>query len=182
MLQRVAAAGPSTAAPRVAKSARDTPSAGVKPDITFAVEPFSRVANELRPLFLRHHREIEPPEVPLAVAWDECLRLENFGYLRPLIVRDRGAAVGYIANILRPGLWCRDSVQGYVEAFYLEPTYRSGWLAYRMFKENDRLMRKWKVRRIFITAEYVYQTGRVAVIFNRLGYSHTADVYSKVLT
>jgi hypothetical protein len=155
--------------------------AAAKPDISFQVEYLLAVAQEMVPLIVRHHAEVEPPDIPLDVAWNELLALNAAGFLRVLTARDGVRLIGYVCTTIRCSLWSKPTLQAYVDAYYLDPTYRTGWTAYRMFKENDRMLRGLKVKRIFIAAEHVYKDARAGCLFRRLGYKWRSDAYGKVI-
>lgn len=139
------------------------------------------IAQELIPLVVRHHNEVEPPDIKLDVAWDELLRLNALGFLRVLTIRDGGVLIGYIFTTIRPCLWAKTTLQGYIDSYFLEPAYREGWTAYRAFKENDRQLRDLKLKRVYVAAEAVYKSGRAGVLFRRLGYRKCSDAYAKIM-
>lgn len=129
----------------------------------------------------RHHAEVEVPEIPLDLAFGEMLRLNEFGFLKVITVRDDGRLIGYAIVLARPNMRSCKVLTGYLEAYYLEPAYRAGWTGYKLLKAAGLVLEKMAVRRIFVCAEEAYKDGRTAAIFKRLGYSHSATAYSKVI-
>jgi hypothetical protein len=49
-----------------------------------------------------------------------------------------------------------------------------------MFRENDRMLKEWGVRRVFVAVEDRYKDGKAEVLFRRLGYTHAAESMTKV--
>lgn len=166
------------ARPETRQPPRLVPSAGGS--LSLQVEPLIGFANELVPLLVRHHAEIEPDGFPLEPDWDEWYRSNALGVLRILTVRDDGSLVGYVFNIVRPSLHHKSILHCFVEGFWLDPVHRAGWAPIAIFRENDRLLAEWGVRRTYMTAELVYRDGRARSIFRRLGYKLSSEVWSKV--
>ena len=149
-------------------------SARAQPSIQ--VEPFFNIARELPALFEEHgreHGEIPDPD------WDAFFDMGLKGTLRVLTVRDEGYLVGYIFNLLRNHLHAKRTLHCFVDGFYLQPSYRGGMLAMKMFRKNDELAREWGARRIYVGADV---GSKQDVIFKRLGYKAFEVFYRKDLT
>jgi hypothetical protein len=154
------------------------PSAPAK--LKFAAETLYQIGQELPPLLVQHSKEIDDGSFPLDIDWNAYFAMTAAGQLRFLTARLDGTLVGYIANIVRTHLRFKTTLHCFIEAYWLAPAYREGWEAVRMFRENDRLLREWGVRRVFVAVEDRYKDGKAKVLFRRLGYAHAAESMTKV--
>jgi hypothetical protein len=158
--------------------------------LKFAVETLYQIGQELPPLLVQHSKEIDDGSFPLDIDWNAYFAMTAAGQLRFLTARiaredgrerpDAGVLVGYIANIVRTHLRFKTTLHCFIEAYWLAPAYREGWEAVRMFRENDRLLKEWGVRRVFVAVEDRYKDGKAEVLFRRLGYTHAAESMTKV--
>ena len=147
------------------------PSARAAP--SFQVELFYNIARELPPLFEQHgreHNEIPDPD------WEAFFDLGLRGVLRVLTVRDNELLAGYIFNLVRGHLHAKRILHCFIDGFYLQPAYRGGMLAMRMFRRNDELMNEWGVRRAYVGADV---GSRHELFFKRLGYKAVETFYRK---
>jgi hypothetical protein len=154
------------------------PSAPAK--LKFAAESLYQIGQELPPLLVQHSKEVDDEAFPLDIDWNAYFAMTAAGQLRFLTARLDKALVGYIANIVRPHLRFKTTQHCFIEAYWLAPAYREGWGAVRMFRENDRLLREWGVKRVFVAVEDRYKDGKAAILFKRLGYVHAAESMTKV--
>ena len=86
--------------PRGRHAAPEPPETAIRPDLTFQVEPFSRIADELPPLFARHWEELGEAGIPLDPDWNRMFISEAQGQLKVTTARCGGVLVGYIFNFL----------------------------------------------------------------------------------
>jgi hypothetical protein len=129
---------------------------------------------------VQHSKEVDGDEFPLDIDWNAYFAMTVTGQLRFLTARVDGVLVGYVANIVRPHLRFKRTLHCFIEAYWLDPAYRAGWNALRMFRENDRLLKEWGVQRVFVAVEDRYKAGKARIMFERLGYAHAAESLTKV--
>ena len=163
---------PETTAPQ-----SPTPSDRAKP--SFKAQPLYEIAHELPALLVQHSAEVDDGQYPLDVDWDAYFAMALVGQLRFLTARVDDVLVGYIANIVRPHLRFKTTLHCFIEAYWLSPVYREGWAPVRMFRENDRLLKEWGVKRAYVAVEDQYKGGKANVLFERLGYHHAAQSFIK---
>ena len=142
-------------------------------DLKLQVEPFFVIARELPPLFEAHGRERD--EIP-DPDWDMFFDMGLKGILRILTVRDGEYLVGYIFNLVRGHLHAKRTLHCFVDGFYLQPAYRGGMLAMKMFRTNDDLCKQWGVKTCYIGADVRL---RHEIIFKRLGFRPFEMFYRK---
>jgi hypothetical protein len=155
-----------------------TPSALAK--LKFAAETLYQIGPDLPPLLVQHSKEVDDAAFPLDIDWNAYFAMTAAGQLRFLTARYDKALVGYIANIVRYHLRFKTTLHCFIEAYWLAPAYREGWEAVRMFRENDRLLKEWGVKRVFVAVEDRYKDGKAAILFKRLGYARSATAMTKV--
>jgi hypothetical protein len=157
-----------------------TISAPAKPELRW--ERFRDFSRELPPLFERHWREIalHQKEVPLDPNWEKYFELDFLNLLQTLTVRSNGVLVGYVFMLVYPHLHYASTLWAQSDIFWLDPAYRSGWTAIRMFKEVERGMSRMGVK-VVAHNEKLHFDLRVGQMFKRLGYSHTENIHSKFI-
>lgn len=146
------------------------------PEPTFQVEFADAIAHELPRLFLKHGEE-RADGIPVDPDWDAYFFLARAGQLRVTTVRDGDALVGYIFNIVRGHLHAKTCLHCFIDMFWLDPLYRTGWFPVKLFRYNDELLKEWGVKRVFVS---VPVQGRLNKIFERLGYVPYETAYAKV--
>lgn len=154
----------------------------IRGDLSAQVEPFSRIAVELPPLFQRHWEELalNRDTILLDPDWDRMFMLEAQGMLHVTTARlSEGALVGYIFNIIGKHLHYRGTVFADIDMFWLDPAYRGGWFAIRWFRENQKLLDRLGVKKQHVSIKNHYLSGRVGSIFRRLGYSPIETVWAR---
>ena len=162
------------------------PSARAQPKLDYKIEPFYVIARELPPLFRKHWRElaVHKDAVPLDPNWDLFMAQSMQGVLQILTVRDDVKLVGYIFNIIGPHSHYRSTLHCLIDMFWLDPAYRHGWTGLRMFRENEKHLRKLGVQRVLVGEKLHWHSKRdrrVRVLFRRLGYKAMDVMYSKLL-
>lgn len=114
--------------------------------LTFAIERFADVYDELRPLLLQHYMEISTHVlhgVPLAPQVREYARREAAGQLMMLIGREQGKIVAYLVAFVGPGLHYETCLTAIVDIFYVQPTRRGALAGVKLL---ERAKQEWKRR------------------------------------
>ena len=91
-------------------------------------------------------------------------------------MRDNELLAGYIFNLVRGHLHAKRILHCFIDGFYLQPAYRGGMLAMRMFRYNDDLLKQWGVQRAYVGADV---GSRHELFFKRLGYKPFEMFYRK---
>jgi GNAT superfamily N-acetyltransferase len=137
----------------------------------------------LPPLFERHYREIalNQKTIPLDPNWDQYFVLALNGALVVTTARADKTLVGYIFNLVGPHLHYRSTPHAEIEMFWLDPAYRGGAFALRWFRDNEATLKGLGVKRVGVATKNGFKSGRVGLIFKRLGYRPIETTWAKVL-
>ena len=165
--------------PRGRHAAPEPPETAIRPDLTFQVEPFSRIADELPPLFARHWEELGEAEIPLDPDWQRMLVSEAQGQLKVVTARCGGVLVGYIFNIIGRHPHSRSTAYSNIDNFWLDPTYRGNFSVMRWLKLNDAMLDELGVKKRYIGVPNNFMAGRVGSLFRRLGYKPVETTWSR---
>lgn len=156
------------------------------PKLSFAFEPFYAVVRELLPLFRKHWRElgVHKDIIPLDPNWDLMMQQSLAGVLHVLTVRDEDTLVGYIFTLVSPHSHYKTTLHALVDMYWLDPRYRRGLTGLRMFRENEKHLRKLGVVRMIVSEKLHWLSQhdrRVRLIFKRLGLKAFEVAYMKLL-
>lgn len=105
--------------------------------ITYQVECIDDVRAEIEPMLRAHYEEIATDKdiKPLDIDWDRYYDMEDRGMVRILTARDHvGSLVGYFVTFIHRHLHYRQTVTALNDILYVDPEYRGGTTAYRLFK------------------------------------------------
>ena len=145
-----------------------------------AEESFASVSGELTPLIIRFWREAKRTE-ELDPDWMGLLRMEAFGQLALLTARADGPLVGFVLNSLQGRHLFYKMKSASTIAYWLDPVFRTGMFAVRMFRRNLEMLKERGAQKVYIAADLHYLDGRAGKLFERLGYELHETHYSKVL-
>jgi GNAT superfamily N-acetyltransferase len=118
--------------------------------ITFAIETFSSVYAELRPLLDTHYGEISTHKyhgVPLQPQIEVYRAREMDGSLLMAIGREAGKIVAYFICFIAPGLHYETCLTCSPDIFYVEPTQRGMEIGSEMFDFTENELRRRGVMR-----------------------------------
>ena len=95
--------------------------------ITAAVERLHDCLEELKPLFDPHWKEIalDQERVPLAPNYPEYLKREAEGTVLCVVLRERGAIVGYFVGFVAPALHYQSCLTLTMDIYWIHPDYRA---------------------------------------------------------
>src|ERR1700733_10775601 len=117
--------------------------------LTYTEENFTEVMPEIMKLTHEHWEEVtDHPEVPLDVAWDVMLKLDDIHALRVMIARHEGEVVGYIVFIVTHALHYASQIFAHDDAFFLKREHRKGSAGIKMFSEAEKMLKAHGVDRI----------------------------------
>ncbi len=155
------------------------PQGDPRPDLTFQVEAFSKIAAELPPLFARHWQELGEKDLPLDPDWSRLFVMEAQGQLKIVTARYGEALVGYIFNFLGRHPHSQASLYSTIDNFWLDPTYRGGLEVMRWLRLNEAMLDDLGVKKRYIGIANDFMAGRVGNLFRRLGYKPVETTWSR---
>jgi GNAT superfamily N-acetyltransferase len=148
--------------------------------ISFQVEPYEVCIKEIDACLERHWHEIALDHVAVPLAKDEAgyQTLADAGALHIVTVRQDGILVGYIAGIVKAHLHYVTTLHAFTDVFWLRPDLRKGGIGIKLFREYERTLIRRGVIKVFIASKVHLDMSK---IFERLGWTRTEVVYSKVI-
>lgn len=152
-----------------------------KPVITYQEERFSEAKHETVDLVAEHWREItENPDTDMKpdLDWDWFANADELGLLRAFTVRVDGVLVGYIVFLLMTLPHYKTFLVACDDAFFLKKEYRNGMVGVKMFREAEKMLAGYGVKRVIYHEKHKAPTGKV---FKYLGYRPVETLWWKEL-
>lgn len=159
--------------------------------ITFQVEKYDDVINEIWPMLKAHYEEIATDKQvkPFDPDLDRYQAMEKSGMLRILTVRDTlqgsfklmghgGRMVGYFISFVMPGLHYQQTSMAINDIMYIDPTHRGGTIGYRLIKLaiSDLKNLGADVLIIHMKCDYPFRS-----LLTKLGFHLTEENWERVL-
>ncbi len=155
------------------------PKGDPRPDLTFQVEAFSRIAPELPPLFARHWAELGDKDIPLDPDWQRMLVSDAQGQLKITTARAGDVLVGYIFNLVGAHPHSRSTLYSNINHLWLDPAYRGSFAVMRWLRLNEAMLDELGVKKRYIGIGNDFMAGRVGNLFRRLGYKPVETTWSR---
>lgn len=149
--------------------------------ITFCIEPFSRVYDELLPLLCAHYGEISTHKdhgVPLDPIVDVYRAREADGSLMMVIGREAGQIVAYFVCFIAPGLHYRSCLTCSPDIFFVRQDRRAGIAGVRMFRFVEKELRRRGVKRWAVGSKVQHDA---SALFRFLDFEPVETTYEKWL-
>ena len=149
--------------------------------LKYAVEPFSKIIDEARPLLEAHWLEIglDRDIIPLDIDYEKYLQLNANANLIIVTARQEGVLVGYIAAILSSHLHYHSTLFATLDVFYLKPEFRKGLNGVNLFLEMQRAL-KWRdVRKVI--GQTKLGDKDISAVYRYLGWKPIETLFAKVL-
>jgi hypothetical protein len=149
--------------------------------ITFTIEPFSSVYDELLPLLCAHYGEISTHKdhgVPLDPVVEAYRARETDGSLMMVIGREQGEIVAYFVCFVAPGLHYRSCLTCSPDIFFVKPDRRTGMTGIRMFRFVEKELKRRGVRRWAVGSKVAHDA---SALFKFLGFSPVETTYERWL-
>ena len=104
--------------------------------ITYQVERFDDVVDDIKPLIKEHYLEIcsHPDIYKLNPDWDTYRKLDELGMLRIFTARDGVDLAGYFLSFVQPHIHYSDTIYAVNDILYLAPEYRGSTVGYKLIK------------------------------------------------
>lgn len=149
--------------------------------ITFAIELFSDVYGELKPLLEEHYAEISTHKdhgVPLEPMEEVYRSRQADGSLMIVIGREDGQIVSYFVCFVAPGLHYRSCLTCTPDIFFVAPEKRNGTLGMRMFRFVEKELVRRGVERWAIGSKVQHDA---SALFRYLKFEPVEMMYEKWL-
>lgn len=149
--------------------------------ITFAIESFRQVYDELKPLLVEHYAEISTHaqhDVPLEPMLSLYHAREADGSLVTFIGRQRGQIVAYLLCFIAPGLHYASCLTCSPDIFYVRPDMRKGRAGLQMFRFVEAELRRRGVQRWAVGTKLAHDA---SALFRRLNFEPVEVTFEKWL-
>lgn len=118
--------------------------------------------------------------------WQRFIQLEDAGLFRVWAGRtETGLLVAYLAFFVQPHLHYRSTLTAVEDLFMLSAPYRRGMNGVRLFTTALEALRALGVKRIICHSKVHFQAeregGGLEILFNRLGFVHSDQIWSRIL-
>ena len=156
--------------------------------MSFGWESLDRLLNDgLEAMALRDWQEVDTDQqhIPHDPDWDHYRAQNQAGAYRIVAARRNGRLIGYNAFFMGHHTRHRGVVFAQNDVIYLEPEQRRGMIGVRFINESERLLKA--AGAVKVRYDSMRQVrlgskgGTLGDLFQKLGYTHEAQVFSKVL-
>jgi hypothetical protein len=158
-----------------------SPSQQVSKRLTYQLEAWPDIVEELKPLFVRHWHEIgvDRDVIPMDMDYEMYDKYDSIGYLKITTARVAGKLVGYCMALVCTHLHYKSTLFGLGDLYYLEPEHRKGAAGMRMFMAMEANMRALGVKKITSISKLHHD---VSPMFLALGWKAQETTFTKVLS
>ena len=148
--------------------------------ITYQVEPWPNVLPEMQKLWPDHWEEValNKDEIKLKPDLDGYAKIHAEGMLHVLVVREKGALIGYHVSIIKRHLHYADTLHAFVDMYFIAKHKRKGMVGVALFTRAEAALRARGVKKIIQATKLHLNMSR---IFERLGYVHVEHVFTKYI-
>ena len=148
--------------------------------ITYDVEDFCSIANELKELIKFHWLEIaeNKDKIPLAPNWEVYAKLNNAELLHTITARDENKLIGYAIFTVQPHLHYNTSLTAQDDVFYILPEYRNNNAGINIFIFAEEFLRSLGVERIYLHCKVKHDLTK---LFEKLDYTKVEYKFSKYI-
>lgn len=145
--------------------------------ITYQVEDWDRVVEELRPLFTVHHAEIGlyQSRMPLSPQWWEYARLARLGQMLAVTARLGGTPIGYCILIVGVGMHYSTTLTARMDAIWVDPHYRTGSVGRRLLDATKAELERRGVRLWWMGSK---DHKPIEALYRRMGFEKQESFYS----
>ena len=145
--------------------------------VTYQLEAFSTIKNEIRPLLREHWDEIalNKEHIKLNPDWKEDGRLDAVGALRCFTARKDGGLIGYFVVIVSKSLHYQDHLFAHNDVIFLTKQGRKGTTGYKLLKYATEQMKLEGVSLLMVNTK-THQP--FDALLERLGYNHSENLHT----
>lgn len=151
-------------------------------EVVFAVERWSTYVIDAPSLWQRHYKEValDQDVIPLDMDIDRYAQLDALDMLHIVTVRRRGDLVGYFTAIKSPHLHYRSTLHALVDLYYLEPPWRRGTIALKLFGTAHRTLKERGVVKV-LSGTKLHSGLDQTRLFEYMGYRLAEKSFTKLL-
>lgn len=148
--------------------------------ITFQVENWFEVREEMAPLWTLHYEEVALNKDKIKLKPDFAMydNYANAGMLHIVVARKEGRIVGYHFSIVRPHLHYVDSLSSFCDIYMLIPEVRTGRTPLRLFEFVEKSLKARGVEKMFTGTKLSLNAGP---LFEHMGWTPTEMLYTKFI-
>lgn len=148
--------------------------------ITYQIESYDDCREEIDRYLPAHWQEIAIDRDTIPLEKDEASyrQLADSGALHILTVRKDGELVGYIAGIVKGHIHYKSTLHCFTDVMWLRPDCRKGRIGIDLFRRYEETLKARGVVKVVIASKVHLD---LSAIFDRLGWTFTERLYTKVL-
>jgi GNAT superfamily N-acetyltransferase len=148
--------------------------------ITFAVEDWFSVKDEMSHLWIDHWQEVavNKDAIQLDPDFDTYATFANSGMLHIVVARKEGEIVGYHFSVVRPHLHYRRSLSAFTDIYYIAPAHRTGRTPLRLFQFVEQTLKSRGVQKMFTGTKLSLDAGP---LFEHMGWTETERLFVKMI-
>lgn len=149
--------------------------------ITFQVEKFADMFDEVLPMLTEHWKEVglNHKSIPLDIDVRAYVNSEAQGILHIVTARENGILIGYHCSFVRPHVHYLSCLTAFTDIYFITPSKRGiPTVAVRLFKEVKRTLQQRGVQRIITPTKVHLDKGK---LLEHLGYKEIERVYELLL-
>jgi hypothetical protein len=148
--------------------------------ITYAVEDWFEVREEMAPLWVKHWEEValNRDKMPLSPDFDNYDTMNRLGMLHIVVARKAGEIVGYHFTIVRPHLHYVTTLCGQTDIYFIAPDHRTGRTPLRLFQFVEKTLKERGVKKLFTGTKLSLNAGP---LFEFMGWHPTEMLYTKYI-
>jgi len=146
--------------------------------ITYSIENFVKIYDELYPLFQDHWKEIARHQdtVPLDPDMKQYTALQDMGALHTLVAREEGKIIGYTVYIMMPHLHYKQNMFAYNDLIYVDQAHRGSRVGYTLLKKAEEYLKDKGADSITVhmKPEHSFEG-----LLNKMGYNQSEILFEK---
>lgn len=149
--------------------------------ITFQVEDWLQVYPEISHLQDAHWQEVATNRdvIKLELDHNQIGITYAAGQMHVVTGRENGHLIGYHVSFVRPHIHYASSLSAYTDVYFIQKSSRNFKVAVGLFKEVERTLAQRGVQKMFTGTKRSLNAGG---LFKMLGWTHSEDLYIKLIT
>ena len=150
--------------------------------VVFAVERWATYYPDAIPLWPLHWKEVAltQAEVPLDMDVERYAALDAAGILHIVTGRDAGRLIAYWTGLVTPHLHYASTIHALTDLYYINPLWRRGALALRLFGAAHRSLKERGVVKV-ASGTKLHSGLDMSRLFTYMGYEHAENLFTRLL-
>ena len=154
--------------------------AKLKPAVTYQLEDYAAVRDEIVPLLERHYRELATfQDIPLKPNWPVYARLAKAGYLAIFTARSEGVMVGYVVYLVITSMHY-SILQAQQDILWLAPQYRGNRIGAHLISYSESSL-KGIMGVVLVQQHEKLEHPELGIVLAKLGYRPMDRIWVKRL-